>query len=103
MIQHPTVDLIGGRALVEIAEEQASRIVHTARPARPDRGVVVAIGPGETDPKGRLRRPDVGLGVEVVFAHSAGIDYQFEGRAFRLLRAVDPGSEILASIERMTV
>lgn len=74
----------GGIALPETAKDE------------PQRGVVIATGPGMRDPNGQRIAMDVAVGDQVLFARYGGSSLKHEGKALLILRE----DEILAIIEK---
>ena len=73
----------GGIALPETAKEE------------PQRGIVIAVGPGRRDRNGQRIVMDVTLGDKVLFARYGGSSLKHEGKELLILRE----DEILAIIE----
>jgi chaperonin GroES len=65
----------------------------TAR-QKPQRGRVVAVGPGKLSDKGERSALSVAKGDEVIYGRYAGNDVQVEGRDVKILRE----SDILAKV-----
>ncbi|MDQ7844301.1 MAG: co-chaperone GroES [Armatimonadota bacterium] len=64
---------------------------------KPQRGEVIAVGPGEWDQEGEKRIPlDVKVGDHVLFAKYSGSEFKIDGVDHLILRA----SDILAVVER---
>ncbi len=87
------------RVLVEPLEEEeitSSGIVlpDSAR-EKPQRGRVLAVGPGRLDRKGNRQPVPVEPGDEILFGKYAGNEVEFDGVDYKVLRA----DEILAVIE----
>ena len=57
--------------------------------SRPNRGTVLAKGPGRRGKKGRIRPLDVNVGDSVLFPEYAGTKIQIEGDDFLILREDD--------------
>lgn len=74
----------GGIALPETAQEESQR------------GIVIAVGPGQRDANGQRLRPDVSVGDEVLFARYGGASLKHEGSTLLILRE----DEILAVLEK---
>ena len=79
----------------EAEETTAGGIVlpDTARET-PQRGSIVAIGPGKILDSGKRGQLSVALGDEVIFGKYAGTDIEVEGRDVKILRE----SDILAKV-----
>ena len=89
---------LGDRLIVEVLEEEettASGIVlpDTAK-EKPQRGRVLAVGPGKLRDNGERATLNVGKGDEVLFGKYAGNDIEVDGREIKILRETD----ILAKI-----
>ena len=61
---------------------------------RPNRGIVVAAGPGQQSKDGSRLDMPVAIGEEVIFAQYAGSKVEMNGKEYKILRA----DEILAKI-----
>lgn len=84
---------LGNRVVVEPLEEEhltASGIVipDTAK-EKPQRGKVLAVGPGSRLESGARQEPDVKVGDVVLFAKYGGTEFKNEGRALLILREDD--------------
>ena len=90
---------LGSRVVVEPAEDEqrtASGIVlpETAK-EKPQRGTVLAVGPGSRLDSGERQALDVNVGDTVLFAKYGGTEIKIEGRDVLILREDD----ILAVVE----
>ena len=56
---------------------------------KPNRGVVLAVGPGHRNKKGQLRPLDVQQGNKVIFFFFSGSEINLEGRDLVLIRESD--------------
>jgi chaperonin GroES len=84
---------IGGRVVVEPIEQEeitASGIVlpETAK-EKPQKGKVLAVGPGDRNDKGDRVPLDVAEGDTVLFAKYAGTEIKIEGKKMLILRESD--------------
>jgi chaperonin GroES len=84
---------LGNRVVVEPIEQEevtAGGIVlpETAK-EKPQRGKVVAAGPGERDDKGNRLALDVNEGDTVLFAKYAGTEIKLDGKKLLILRESD--------------
>ena len=61
---------------------------------KPQRGTVVAVGPGRLLDSGERGELSVALGDEVIYGKYAGSDFEVEGREVKILRE----SDILAKV-----
>ena len=84
VVEPITVELSpGGIALPETAKEE------------PQRGIVIAAGPGLRDSNGQRVKMDVTVGDEILFARYGGSSLKHEGKDYLILSE----DEILAIIE----
>ena len=58
------------------------------------RGIVLAVGPGKVDDRGRLHPVDVKVGDQILFSSYAGSEYKSDGQEFLILSEED----ILATV-----
>ncbi len=90
---------LGNRMVVEPLEAEevtAGGIVlpETAK-EKPQKGLVLSIGPGERDDKGKRIEMDVQAGDTVLFAKYAGTEIKLDGKKLLILKE----SDILAIVE----
>jgi chaperonin GroES len=90
---------LGNRVVIEPIEQEemtAGGIVlpETAK-EKPQKGTVIAAGPGERDDDGKHIPLDVKEGDQVLFAKYAGTEIKVEGKKLLILRE----SDLLAIIE----
>jgi len=90
---------LGNRVVIEPIEQEemtAGGIVlpETAK-EKPQKGKVIATGPGERDEDGKFIALEVKEGDEVLFAKYAGTEIKVEGKKLLILRETD----LLAIIE----
>lgn len=88
-----SINPLGNRVVVEPAEQEqrtASGIVlpETAK-EKPQRGKVLAAGPGSRDEKGARVAMDVKVGDTVLFAKYGGTEIKLDGRNVLILREDD--------------
>jgi chaperonin GroES len=89
---------LGNRLVVEPIEEEeitAGGIVlpETAK-EKPQKGVVLAVGPGERNDKGEHMPLEVAEGDQVLFAKYSGTEVKYDGKKLLIMRE----SDILAKI-----
>ena len=94
---------LGDRLIVEVLEEEettASGIVlpDTAK-EKPQRGRVLAVGPGSRDDNGQFVPMDLAEGDEIVFSKYGGTEVKVEGEDYLILRE----SDVLAKLDRAAV
>ncbi len=90
---------LGSRVVVEPIEQEevtAGGIVlpETAK-EKPQKGVVLSVGPGDRDDDGKRIAMDVKVGDTVLFAKYAGTEIKVEGKKLLILRE----SDLLAIVE----
>ena len=90
---------LGDRVVVEPIEQEemtASGIVlpETAK-EKPQRGTVIAVGPGGRDESGKRIAMDVNSGDIVLFAKYAGTEFKVDGKKLLILKE----SDLLAIVE----
>jgi len=84
---------LGNRLVVEPIEEQdvtAGGIVlpETAK-EKPQKGTVLAVGPGERNEKGDFMPLEVEAGDVVMFAKYSGVEYKLDGKKLLIMREAD--------------
>jgi len=90
---------LGSRVVIEPSEQEevtAGGIVlpETAK-EKPQKGTILAIGPGERDDDGKRIQMDVKVGDTVLYAKYAGTEIKVEGKKLLILKE----SDILAIVE----
>ncbi len=90
---------LGSRVVVEPVEQEevtAGGIVlpETAK-EKPQKGVILSVGPGDRDEDGKRIAMDVKVGDTVLFAKYAGTEIKVEGKKLLILRE----SDLLAIVE----
>ncbi|MGI6368272.1 MAG: co-chaperone GroES [Anaerolineae bacterium] len=93
------INPLGNRVVVEPAEQEQRTALGIVLPEtakeKPQRGVVIAAGPGERDDKGGRIAMDVKVGDVVLFAKYGGTEIKIDGKEVLILREED----ILAVVE----
>jgi chaperonin GroES len=90
---------LGSRVVIEPLEQEeitAGGIVlpETAK-EKPQKGKVLAVGPGDRDDNGKRIAMDVAVGNTVLFAKYAGTEIKIDGKKILILRE----SDLLAIVE----
>jgi len=90
---------LGARVVIEPNEQEeitAGGIVlpETAK-EKPQKGTVLAVGPGDRDDSGKRIPMDVGVGDIVLFAKYSGTEIKLDGKKLLILRE----SDLLAIVE----
>ena len=96
---------LGDRLIVEVLDEEeltVSGIVlpDTAR-EKPQRGRVLAVGPGGRDEDGKYIEMDVAEGDEVVFSKYGGTEVKFGVDEYLILRESDVLAKVVTSKARV--
>jgi chaperonin GroES len=94
-----TLKPLGSRVVVEPVEQEevtAGGIVlpETAK-EKPQKGTILAVGPGDRDEDGDRIQMDVSVGDTVLYAKYAGTEIKVEGKKLLILKE----SDILAIVE----
>jgi chaperonin GroES len=91
---------IEDRVLVRPAESAAVSAGGIVLPdnaqEKPQRGTVIAVGPGRLNKKGERMPMPVAAGDEVIYGKYAGNEIEIDGEEYKVLRADD----LLAKLER---
>jgi chaperonin GroES len=92
---------LGDRLIVEVLEEEemtASGIVlpDTAK-EKPQRGRVLAVGPGERNEKGELNPMGVAVGDEIIFSKYGGTEIKVGADELLILRESDVLAKVVES------
>ncbi len=90
---------LGGRLVVEPTEQEDVTtggifLPETAK-EKPQKGIVLAAGPGERDDKGKYIPMEVKVGDSILFNKYAGTEIKVDGKKLIILRE----NEVLAIIE----
>jgi chaperonin GroES len=90
---------LGGRLVIEPTEQEDVTtggifLPETAK-EKPQKGVVLAAGPGERDDKGKYIPMEVKVGDTILFNKYAGTEIKVDGKKIIILRE----NEVLAIIE----
>ena len=84
---------LGDRIVVKIIEdtEQTSGgiFIPDSAKEKPQKGEVVAVGPGKVTEKGDREPPDVKVGETVLYAKYAGTDVKVDGVEYKILSVKD--------------
>jgi chaperonin GroES len=94
-----TLKPLGSRVVIEPVEQEevtAGGIVlpETAK-EKPQKGTILAVGPGDRDEDGDRIKMDVSVGDTVLYAKYAGTEIKVEGKKLLILKE----SDILAIVE----
>jgi chaperonin GroES len=88
---------LGNRVLVkpEAEEYKGMIILPDSAKEKPTRGVVLAVGPGQMDDNGKIHKPEVAEGAQVLFGKYAGNEIQIDGQTLYIMRETDIYCEIV--------
>ena len=82
---------------VEAEERTAGGIVlPDSAKEKPQRGHVVAIGPGKLLESGQLATPALSIGDEVIYGKYSGSDIEVDGHEVKILRETDILAKVLS-------
>ena len=89
---------LGDRLIVEVLEDEETTISGIVLPdtakEKPQRGRVLAVGPGARNDKGELIPMEVAEGDEIVFSKYGGTEIKLDGEDVLVLRE----SDVLAKV-----
>jgi chaperonin GroES len=89
---------LGDRLIVEVLEEEQSTVSGIVLPdtakEKPQRGRVLAVGPGARDKDGKRIEMDIGEGDEVIFSKYGGTEIKLVTDEYLILRE----SDVLAKV-----
>lgn len=91
----PLEDRVVVRVAVVAETTAGGIIIPGTASTQPDRGEIMATGPGRRDKKGRLRPLDVGVGDTVLFPQYTGTKISIGGEDFLIMRE----DEVLGVVE----
>ena len=84
---------LGDRLIVEVLEEEATTASGIVLPdtaqEKPQRGKVLAVGPGPRDEDGEHIKMDIKKGDEVIFSKYGGTEVRVDGEDLLILRESD--------------
>src|ERR1041384_599944 len=94
---------LGDRLIVEVLEEEETTISGIVLPdtakEKPQRGRVLAVGPGSRNDKGELVPMDVAEGDEVIFSKYGGTEIKVETDEVLILRESDVLAKVIGTRE----
>ncbi|MDP9490623.1 MAG: co-chaperone GroES [Actinomycetota bacterium] len=89
---------LGDRLIVEVLDEEEQTVSGIVLPdtakEKPQRGRVLAVGPGTRDEDGKFVGMEVAEGDEIVFSKYGGTEFKFGADEFLILRE----SDVLAKV-----
>ena len=94
---------LGDRLIVEVLEEEETTTSGIVLPdtakEKPQRGTVLAVGPGTLNEKGERVPLDVAAGDTIVFSKYGGTDIKVEGQDYLILRESDVLAKVVGDRE----
>jgi chaperonin GroES len=97
---------LGDRLIVEVLEEEESTVSGIVLPdtakEKPQRGRVLAVGPGARDEDGKRIEMDVAAGDEVVFSKYGGTEIKIETDEVLILRESDVLAKVVGTKSKTT-
>ncbi len=94
------VQPLGDRLIVEPLEEEETTVSGIVLPdtakEKPQRGKVLAVGPGGRNDSGELVPMEVAVGDEIIYSKYGGTEIKIEGEDLLVLRE----SDVLAKLEQ---
>ena len=94
---------LGDRLIVEVLDEDEITVSGIVLPdtakEKPQRGKILAVGPGSRDEDGKYVKMDVEEGDEIIFSKYGGTEVKVEGDDYLILRE----SDVLAKLDRAAV
>jgi chaperonin GroES len=92
---------LGDRIIVEILDEEATTASGIVLPdtaqEKPQRGKVLAVGPGSRDEDGEYIKMDVAVGDEVIFSKYGGTEIKVGGDDVLILRESDVLAKVVSA------
>ena len=92
---------LGDRLIVEVLEEEETTISGIVLPdtakEKPQRGRVLAVGPGSRNDKGELVPMDVAEGDEIIFSKYGGTEVKLGSDEILILRESDVLAKVIAT------
>lgn len=91
----PLGDRIVLKVIDDVQQTQGGIFIPDSAKEKPQKGEVVAVGPGKTMDSGEREPLDVKVGDKVLYAKYAGTDVKMDGAEYKILSVKD----VLAIIE----
>src|SRR2546427_1229095 len=97
---------LGDRLIVEVLEEEETTVSGIVLPdtakEKPQRGNVLAVGPGSRNDKGELVPMDVAVGDEVIFSKYGGTEIKVGADDVLILRESDVLAKVVGTKPKTT-
>jgi chaperonin GroES len=95
---------LGDRLIVEVLEEEESTMSGIVLPdtakEKPQRGRVLAVGPGPRDEEGKRIKMDVAEGDEVIFSKYGGTEIRLGADEVLILREADVLAKVMPRMSK---
>jgi chaperonin GroES len=92
---------LGDRLIVEVLEEEETTVSGIVLPdtarEKPQRGRVLAVGPGERNEKGELNPMSVAVGDEIIFSKYGGTEIKVGADELLILRETDVLAKVVGT------
>ena len=92
---------LGDRLIVEVLEEEETTVSGIVLPdtakEKPQRGKVLAVGPGSRSDSGEIVPMDVAEGDEVIFSKYGGTEFKVDGDEVLILRQSDVLAKVVST------
>ena len=93
----PLQDRILVKRIEEEEKTKGGIIIPDTAKEKPQRGSVLAVGPGQLNDKGERVPLDVDAGDEIIFSKYGGTDIKLEGEDYLILRESDVLAKVVKS------
>jgi chaperonin GroES len=97
---------LGDRLIVEVLEEEETTVSGIVLPdtakEKPQRGNILAVGPGSRNDKGELVPMDVAVGDEVIFSKYGGTEIKVGADDVLILRESDVLAKVVGTKSKTT-
>ena len=97
---------LGDRLIVEVLEEEETTVSGIVLPdtakEKPQRGNILAVGPGSRNDKGELVPMDVAVGDEVIFSKYGGTEIKVGADDVLILRESDVLAKVIGTGSKTT-
>lgn len=85
----PLADRVVVRPLEQEEEKRGGIIIPDTAKEKPEKGEIVAVGPGKTLENGQRLAPEIKKGDKVLFGKYAGTEVKVDGKELMILREED--------------
>ena len=85
----PLADRVVVRPLEQEEEKRGGIIIPDTAKEKPEKGEIIAVGPGKTLDNGQRLAPEIKKGDKVLFGKYAGTEVKVDGKELMILREED--------------